>query len=329
MRVNRGLLGWGVFFIVLGAVPLAVQQGALDADVVRRAPELWPLILIGIGLGLVLARTRFAVLGSLVVAATFGLMGGALLATGFHPGSGFSSCGFGTGGAGTPFADQRGSFTRDATVHLEMSCGDVSVTPADGTGWTVGGTSPDGRPPEIRRDDGRLAVTAPEHGGITIGAGGSAWQVTLPRGGPMAMELTVNAGSGRLDLSGMTIPVTTATVNAGGARIDLSGARGAERVEASVNAGSLVMLLPVPAATLRGSLSVNAGSASLCAPDGVALRFRGGDQALGSTNFEDRGLVRNGDTWSSPGFDAAATRIDMSVSANLGSITLDPEDGCD
>ncbi len=329
MHVNGRLLGWGVFFIVLGAIPIAVAQGALDETVARRAWELWPLILIGIGLGLVLARTRLAVIGTLVVAVTFGLMGGALIATGVNPGVGLSTCGFGARGGGTPFAEQRGSFAANATVHLEMSCGELVVTPVDGAGWTVGGSSYDGQPPAIRRDDGRLDVRAPERRGIDLAAGGSTWQIELPRGVAVAMEVSVNAGSGRLNLSGMAVPSLDASVNAGDARIDLSGARDSGRVEASVNAGSLVMLLPVPADTLRGSLVVNAGSASVCAPDGVALRFRGGDRALGSTNFGDRGLARSGDTWSTPGFDGAATRIDLSVSANLGSITLDPEDGCD
>ena len=31
MRVNRGLLGWGVFFVAVGAVPLAVRAGAQAA----------------------------------------------------------------------------------------------------------------------------------------------------------------------------------------------------------------------------------------------------------------------------------------------------------
>ena len=82
MHVNRGLLGWGVFFIVAGAVPLAVQSGAIDPAVVRRAWELWPLILIGIGLGLVLQRTRVAIVGGLVVSVTFGLIVGGWFAVG-------------------------------------------------------------------------------------------------------------------------------------------------------------------------------------------------------------------------------------------------------
>ncbi len=328
MRINRGLLGWGVFFITLGAVPLAVREGLLDPAVVRRAWELWPLILVGIGLGLILSRTKLAVVGGLVVAVTFGLMGGALIATGFNPGVGVTTCGFGAGNEGTPFAEQRGSFAGAAGVRLEMSCGRVEATPTDATGWTVAGTSDDGRPPEIRRDGGGLTVVSPERTGVGIASDASSWRVTLPRAGSVHLELSVNAGSAGIDLAGMTVPTVDASINAGEARIDLSGTRGTANLSASVNAGSLVLLLPVPGDVLNGEISVNAGSASICAPAGVDLRFHS-DESLGSVNFGERGLVRNGDTWSTPGYGLAETRIDLAVSANLGSITLDPEDGCD
>jgi hypothetical protein len=328
MHVNRGLLGWGVFFIVLGAVPLAVQSGALDPDVIRNAWNLWPLILIGIGLSLVLSRTRFAVLGGLVVAVTFGLMGGALVATGLGSATGLTSCGF-AGASGDAFPAQAGSFAGDARVDLEMNCGEVTVTGADGAGWMVNGTADDGRAPDVRSDDRRLVVRAPDQDGSWFGVEGSRWEVTLPRGVPVEVSLSVNAGSGDLGLAGMTVPGFSTSVNAGSARADLSGSRGTERVEASVNAGSLVMLLPMPSGTLHGNLSVNAGSAEVCVPSGVAVRIHGGDQALGSTNFDDRDLGRSGNTWSSPGYDAATARIELNVSVNLGSIALDPEDGCD
>jgi hypothetical protein len=49
VRVNRSLLGWGVFLIVLGAVPLAVREGLVSEDVVANAWQLWPLVLVGAG----------------------------------------------------------------------------------------------------------------------------------------------------------------------------------------------------------------------------------------------------------------------------------------
>ena len=77
MHVNRSLLGWGVFFILVGAIPLAVQAGLLTTAQISDWWRFWPLILVGIGLGLLLRRTALEALGGLVVAATFGIMVGA------------------------------------------------------------------------------------------------------------------------------------------------------------------------------------------------------------------------------------------------------------
>ena len=52
MHFDRRLLGWGVFFILVGALPLAVRGGFLDAERVSSWPSLWPVLLIGWGLGL-------------------------------------------------------------------------------------------------------------------------------------------------------------------------------------------------------------------------------------------------------------------------------------
>ena len=58
MHVHRRFLGWGVFFILLGAIPLAVQAGLLTAAQVADWWRFWPLILVGIGLGLLLRAMR-------------------------------------------------------------------------------------------------------------------------------------------------------------------------------------------------------------------------------------------------------------------------------
>ncbi len=329
MHLNRGLLGWGVFFITLGSVPLAVRAGYLDPALAGRAWELWPLVLVGLGLGLLLQRTRIAVVGGLVVAVTFGLMGGGLLAGGRPPG-GFNACAFGSGGGtGSPFATQTGTFGPEAQVDLELSCGELHARSADGTGWTVGGTADGGRAPEIRSSSDRLVVRSPEQHGVTVGVRGSSWDVTLPRQVSLALDLSVNAGSARLNLSSMRVPDLDVSVNAGDATVWAFGLVEARSVNASVNAGSLVISLPVPTPDLGGSLSVNAGSIEVCVPDGVGLRIRMDREALGSNNFDDHGLVRTDGSWTRPGFDTAAQRIELDASANLGSITLNPESGCD
>jgi hypothetical protein len=328
MRVNRGLLGWGVFFIVLGAVPLAVRAGLIDSASLANAWQLWPLILVGIGLGLVLARTRFAIVGRLVVAVTFGLIGGAALATGLAwSGFGFTSCGVGAGGGGPAFASSTGTLTGSATVSLDMNCGEVTASAGDGAGWSLDGTSHDGRPPEVVATPGALSVRAPERT-VTFGATGATWRLTLPREPSIALDLAVNAGSGELDLAGMTVTRVDSSVNAASARIDASRALGTRSLDASVNAGSSTILLPAPEGTLRGSVSVNLGSAQVCVPDGVAVRLHG-SASLGSIDGSGLGLVKTGDGWASPTFDGAGSRVELDVSANLGSISIAPESDCD
>jgi len=326
MRVNRGLLGWGVFFIVLGAVPLAVSNGLVDPAVIRRAWQLWPLILIGVGLGLVLERPRLALVGGLVIAVTLGLIGGAVLAgTATFP-MGFTACGGGANG-GAAFPTQTGSLVDGGGIRLDINCGELLVTPAAGTSWAVGGTSSDGRSPEIVASNGNLAVTTRAGTDYPFGSPGWHWDVTLPQTGTLNVDLAVNAGSAKASLAGVFLETVNVSVNAGDATLELGGANGPGRLDASVNAGSMAVALPT--ASMQGSVTVNAGSAELCVPSGVALRLRTGGDPLGSYDLEDQGLVHDGDTWTTPGFDTAPVQIELELSANLGSIGLNPEGGCE
>ena len=86
------------------------------------------------------------------------------------------------------------------------------------------------------------------------------------------------------------------------------------------------MVLPV--ASMEGSLTANAGSIEICTSAEVDLRFHAGDNPLGSNNFAEAGLVQDGSTWSSPGYELAQHQVELSASANLGSITLNPDGGC-
>jgi hypothetical protein len=135
----------------------------------------------------------------------------------------------------------------------------------------------------------------------------------------------VNAGSSEVALGGMRLGDVRVDVNAGSARIDLSGASEAGRFDGTVNAGSLTVLLP--AVTMSASLDTNAGSVELCVPDDVDLRIRLEDNALASNNFADAGLQQLGDVWVREG--AAGAAITVDASANLGSISLNPGDGCE
>lgn len=322
MRLDPRFLNWGVFFILLGAIPLAVGQGWIDPDAFGGFWRFWPLILIGIGVGILLRRTALHFVGGLIVAATFGLMFGSLLAGGVN-GDFAVGFGCGSGRSGTPFAAQGGTLGSTAGVELEMSCGDMTVTAVPGSGWTLSGSGPDGRTPRVSAGSNELSIRSPERSWFGS-SNGEVWAVGLPTDASMSLSTTLNAGSSRLSLGGLHLNGMSMTTNAGDTKVDLTGAT-LGSFSLTVNAGSSRIALP--AGSLSGSATVNAGSLGLCVPAGVGLRIQS-SSFLASNNFGQRGLVQDGSTWTSPGYGSAAVKMDLSLTANAGSVELDPSAGC-
>jgi drug/metabolite transporter (DMT)-like permease len=54
VRLNSGFLGWGVFLVIAGAILLAIRAGLITPDQVGQVGSLWPVIIIGIGVGVLL-----------------------------------------------------------------------------------------------------------------------------------------------------------------------------------------------------------------------------------------------------------------------------------
>ena len=318
MRVDRRLLGWGIFFILLGGIPLAVKAGVLDKDVVGEWPLLWPVLLISWGLGLVLRGTSLALVGGAVSAITFGIMGGGALATGFGGVPVASGCSHDA--PATTFADASGAFGPEARVNIEFDCGTLTVATTDGSAWAVAGSDRGGVGPLIDAEPAALSIRSQASENVLGSVGRTAWNVTLPRSPALSIGVTLNAGQGTLDLTGATLASLSMTLNAGKIDLDLARAELAGDVTATVNAGDAS--IRVPGGDRSISASINAGALEVCLPAGAAVRVHWSG-ALASNNFEDDGLVVGDDeTWTSPGFVAGQPHIDLQVSANAGSFEL-------
>jgi hypothetical protein len=325
MRIHRGFLGWGIFLILAGAIPLAVRAGYLSSDQLRNVGSLWPLILVGIGVGLVLSRTQWAFLGGFIVAGTFGVIVGGLLAVGV---SGFEA-GCGPGTATTAFAPRTAPLTdTSASVDLDLSCGDLTVAVAPGNSWRVEGEDRDGTGPNLTADNGLLRVHSRDNDRGVFGVLGNreTWRITLPDAVALDTRLAVNAGSSTFNLAGADLGDVELTLNAGSATIDLGAVHQIGDLQIELNAGSIDLTLPN--LSMTGSIKANAGSVKLCAPPGAALRLQTSESIVASYDFGDHGLVKNGSTWETPGFAAAAVKIDLRTEANAASFSLDPKDGC-
>ena len=325
MRIDRGLLGWGIVFILLGAVPLAVQAGLVDRDLAVQAWRLWPLLLVGAGIGLIVREGPLAVAGGLVVAATVGLMGGGLLAGGSVD-IGSIACGGGSSG-GQAF-DRGGTLGDRASVSLEFRCGDLTVNTAEGSGWTSHVLTDADRPPAIEAASDRLSISSGGNSTFFLpgfGSGPEHWTIALPRTPQVDLDVTMNAGKGTLNLGGGRFGSIDSTVNAGSVRVDLSEAT-LQDIGITLNAGDLRLVLP--AASFQGSWTVNAGSVRFCVPSSVGLRLQTNDNITASFDYGRSGLTRDGSTWTSPNFATAQTKIELTTTANAGSFSLNPADGC-
>ena len=323
MRADRNLIGWGVFFIMFGGVLLAVRQGWIPAEFAERAWQAWPLLLVAAGLSLLLAGRPGAWLGGLVAAACFGVIAGGLVSSG----TGLPFVGCGASEPGTAFERQTGDLPSSGAVSIDFRCGELDVQAAAGTTWEVDGESADSEPPAIERASDGVRFEAASSSGIFGFAGKrERWNITLPADPSIDLDVTLNAGEGRLTLGGAHLAKADLTVNAGSLRLDLREAAAVRTLDGTVNAGSAVVWLPdLP---VEGDLTVNAGSLSICAPANVGLRLVTGDNPISSNDFGDQGLVRSDDAWETPGFATAPIRIVLEVTANAGSMSLNPPQTC-
>ncbi|CAN5772833.1 hypothetical protein BH24CHL6_BH24CHL6_14260 [soil metagenome] len=325
MTLHRGLLNWGIFLIVLAAVPLAVQLGYLEGAAAGALLRLWPLILVGIGLGLILRFTPFHALGGVLAAGTLGLLAGALLAGGL--GSIGGTC-IGTGAATEGLLETRGGMFAGtgAQVDIELTCVELDVDRQPGSEWNVAARHAPGRPPRIDGAPDRLRLDGETGGAFVGGAARREWRVTLPQQQRLSVSVTLNASSAALSLGGGELAGVNGTFNASDVRVDL--------VDAVVQGSSLNLTfnassgtLSLPAASLSANVTLNASSLNLCAAPEAGLRIQHRD-TLSSHNFEQAGLSRSGDAWQTSGYDTTAVRIDLNLSSNVSSITLGQSGGC-
>ena len=320
MHVDRRLLQWGAFFIVFGALPLAVQLGWLDRSAFSGAGRLWPVLIIVVGLGILLARSRFELLGGLLFTVTLGVILGAVLAGGI----GSLGCvGINQGSAAPAGAGTMGA---TAQVDLTVDCGTATVTTAPGSGWTFSGSGDPDRRPVVDATPDSLRISNDRSGVLNFSLARSDWQLQLPADPHLAVTFVMNAGTAHLDFSGAHLDDLSMTANAGTARVVLARAAAIGSIEATVNAGDV--LIALPSSEMGGSITVNAGHLGLCLPAGTSLRIESGG-ALSGNNYASQGLVQDGSTWTTPGLGDGAPVIDLDVTANAGNVDLNPQGGCE
>ena len=335
MSVRRGFLYSGVFLLAAGGVVLLAQVGVLDEEAVAEAVSLWPLAVIAAGVGLLLRRTRARVPGGLVAAAMPGLLVGAMIVAvpDLPDLAGWATpCGEADPAAavterdgqfgGSASVNGAAALGGSASVDVALACGDLVVTTGPGSAWHFASSAGRGDRAVVTDTADRLAIRSADGQRTFAGPSrGDAWRLVLPTGTTLELATVISAGKATLDLSGAHLGTLRLDVNAGDASLDLDGAA-VSRLSITVNAAKATVRLPATG-DLTADLSVNAGSLLVCAPSDLGLRIRG-DASLATTTYN--GLVRSGDAWESPAYATTKYHADVTVSANVGSVVVNPRE---
>ncbi|HEX7491051.1 MAG TPA: hypothetical protein VF337_05055 [Candidatus Limnocylindrales bacterium] len=314
MRVDRGRLNWGVFFIVLGLVPLAYYRGASGLG---EAWRLWPLIIVGIGLSFLLSRTRAFFVGGTVVAVCFGLIFGSLLTV--HPNI---DCGGGQTGQNI---SRSGAFEGDSSVELNLRCGTASITTTSGPQWNLQAASTDGNSPQVTSTPQLLRVASRASGGWSFDRGADNWQIQLPENTRLSLTSSIDLADAHFSLASANLSSAAFSLNLGTLHVDLTGSK-TDSLRVSTNLGSAYVTLDA-SSDLTANLTTNLGSLQVCLPEGLGVQVTAGDN-LSSSDFSHSGLIADGGFWRTPGFDGAAHKAILTTNTSLGSIKFEHAGGC-
>jgi hypothetical protein len=321
VAAHRRYLGWGVFLVCLGLVPLAVQLAWIDARTAAALLRFWPFILVGIGISLALRITRYQVVGSVISGAATGLVFGAFFAGGIASPSVICA---GDQPRSAP-ATQSGAFDSSSVqVNLELTCGEVDVTRTSAPAWsTIVAT--DGDSPVVQADASSLDVRSSDARFASPFTGGSneRWHVTLPAAATVSAGLTLNAASGDIALGHGQVSSVSSTLNGSDATLDLTGTSAASSLGSTLNASSMRLILP--ASPVHANVTLNVSSLTICVPPTTPLAIDY-TNTLGTNNFVSAGLVGSGQGWTTA--DLGAPTSELHITSNLSSVSLERSGEC-
>lgn len=316
MRIRRGFLFWGAFFVLLGAIPLAVRETSLDLGRFNDVGALWPVALICVGLLILLSRSRLNAIAVVLAGVVLGALCGTALANGSAGFLNVVGCGSGNAGNLSQLT-RNGTFQNGASAKLLLNCGSLDIHPVSGSDWALN-AGYQGRAPDISATPSSLDVRAPD-GPFQR----QEWTLGLPMSAVSELDVQLNAGTAKLDVGAATLRDFSVESNAADVQV-LAGEAVIGDLQLQVNAGRARITLGGP--VNDGNLQANAGSIDLCVPASAALSLDVQDRLAFDTNLGRSGLVHQGELWTRAS--SGGPTIHLSVEGNAASFNLDPLGGC-
>ncbi len=296
-RNQRGSLV-GLLLVALGVIALLANLGLISADAVLGLLDLWPLLLIVIGLELIVRRLLAPPRATLAGAAILALaVVGALAYVSLVPPPAIETT---TASAPVGGVDK-------AALDLGLGASNLEVKSASlGTDlYRATFQFPKGSAPDVSVDNGTVGIS--DHQGFgRLAFGRRHVSLTLNSDIPWAISVGGGATNGTLDLR--LLKLTSLDVNGGANR---------ETVD-----------LPPPHGTVTLSISGGASNLTLHRPSGtpVSVQISGGASNLDADGHHISAFA-NDQSWSTPGYDSAQDRYQVDVSGGASSVKLDQAAG--
>jgi hypothetical protein len=337
---RRGVRGltFPLILIALGAFFLLQNFGLVSFDW-RAMINLWPLLLILIGLDILLKRTAW---GSLIVA----LATGAALLGIFWVGSNYAAINPPSGNSSGQIEERLGGVDR-LRVQIDAIAGEIKIVPLAGDAQSLTG--------EYASSGDLLTTTEfTAQGGVgefsltqTVrnmpnfsDLGGGQVTLALPRGIPIELEVTNDIGPVTLDLTGLTMANVDVHTATGSLTVTLPETGSMDRVSLDTDLGAVSVSVPRMASLdiTDFSVSSNSGALDVQLPQSGKIGTLDVRTDLGSINvvapdhsdLDIRSLNAESNSGSVMVFlPWQGTLGEVSASTDLGPVTIKVPEGAD
>ena len=286
---------WPAVLILVGVVALLVNTGQLGVERLFLLVNLWPLILVVIGLELIVRRTVHGPSADIAAAVVIVLaIVGSAAYIAIAPGP-----------SGNRTLDASGDVAGATEGSVEIDAGAAHITINAGTGLGTklfqAHIEYSGSKPNVRSENG--AVTISQSTNSFLNFGNPRFVLKLDLNSDLPWKLEVNTGSATNTINAQHVNVTGLTLNTGASREDITLGAPKAIVPVEINSGAVTANIHRPSGTPT-SVSVSGGVVNLTA-DGKS------SHAIGEANFE------------TPGFSSAAAGYRVQINGGACTVRLD------
>jgi len=292
----RGLV-WPGLLILVGAVAFLVNTGVLSSDRLYALLNLWPLILIVIGLELIVRRAVQGAQGELaswliVLVAVVGAL--AYVAVAPNP-----------GGTQTLDASGPAGSLSQASVEIDVGAATINVSGSDALGADLyhAHIEYSGPKPEVSLDQGTGDLRISQSSQNFVFFGNQRFVLNLELSSGVSWAISTNSGAATNTLNLGRLGLRSIEVNTGASREEITLGSPSGIVPVTINGGALTVHVHRPSGT-AASVTVSGGGVSLDA-DGRQ------SHAFGGASYE------------SPGFSSATDGYRIEVNGGACTVTLD------